>query len=44
MKERKNLGIARTAVAPIQAGSVAVTYAHRSVRTKACHSVMAQEL
>lgn len=39
--EEGNVAIARAAVVP---GSVAVTYAHRSVRTKACHSVMAQEL
>lgn len=33
-----------TGVAPLQTGSVAVARAHRSVRTKACHSAMAPEL
>lgn len=32
-----------SAVAPLQAGSVAVTHAHRSVRAKACHC-LAHEL
>ena len=35
--EKKNLGRARTEVALLQAGSVVVAHAHRSVRTMAFH-------
>lgn len=39
----KKLGNASSAVAPLQAGSVAATHTHRSVRAKACHC-LAHEL
>lgn len=44
LSARDILGMVSTGVAPLQTGSVAVARAHRSVRTKACHSAMAPEL
>lgn len=42
--KKNNLGIASTAAAPLQPVLESVAYAHRSVRTTACHSLMEQEL
>lgn len=44
LSARETLGMVSTGVASLQAGSLAVAPAHRSVRTKTCHYAMALEL